>query len=318
MENKISKIKGTLGFSKASKWGKLLRILFYGIIVGLYGLLSLFLRNGNLPVSQFILNFTVLFFLGAYMALIISEKCIDRVYAILPSPLQRVAKTMRLWMYMLLCWILFIPVRISLSLLGLEVGPLVDMIWVYALYVILIFPSVYSLVICVPSSQYLASSQAKEKAKKEVANALTILTPALGFPLIILIFLVLSIININVEPYWVNYLVILGIYIALFLFVIDLPYSISLEEKKKREIEKLQEERKQLLGKLKKLGTKKAEDLWNKIYLESRIERIDREKEGIKSKPNHPYKIIVSLLSLILVIFTALLIDIVKQLITIV
>jgi hypothetical protein len=175
----------------------------------------------------------------------------------------------------------------------------------------LFFLSVYSLTVYIPSGRYLASTRIRIKKKKMIANSLTILTPVLGFPLILAIYLVLVFANIQVEIYW-YYLIFILVYIVIYFISIDLPYSVSAKQKQKQDLGKLKKRRRAILRELDKTSNENKEFFLKKIALENEIARTDREKQMIKSQTVHPHRPIISLASFVWAIFAALIIQLIK------
>ena len=95
----------------------------------------------------------------------------------------------------------------------------------------------------------------------------------------------------------------------------DLPYSISILDRKKVERRKLKYERKASLADLKKIGRQLPDDLARRILLESEIARIDRDLERVESEPIHPFKIVIPIVSFAVGLVAPLLLDILKKLV---
>lgn len=309
--------------SNENIWGKVLKFLLYGIILSVVGLLSQFLtkylRHEPFPIHEGAIYFVVFFFLGAYMIMLISEKYENRLLKALSPRWRKVTATLRFWYYSFIAWFVLIVVRGAFLQQVLQIdSSFLDMILVYLIYALLFSLSIYSLAAYIPSGQYLVSTQIKIEDKKKVADALTALTPILGFPLILATYLALSLVNIQVEPYWINYLLFIFIYFIVFFLFVDFPYSASIMDKKKKELENLEKERVTLLENLQKVGDDKTKTLLRKIAFESEIARIDRKKQEIKSQSVHPYKLIIPFASFLLGIFGVLFIDFIKNILQLV
>lgn len=156
-------------------------------------------------------------------------------------------------------------------------------------------------------------SRCQRLKSKKVANALTLSTPALGLSWLFAVSIFLLLVNIQVKPYWITYIVFISIYVALFILFVDLPYSVTMREIKKQKSGKLEKERKELLEKVGKINNGNQKSLLTKIVIESEIARIDREKQEIKSESVHPYKFVIPFASFFLGILGAIFVDFIKN-----
>lgn len=301
---------------KLSVWKKSAKIFFYGIIGSIVSELAVF---SNRVITQEPFSFVegvvygiMAFILAGYFGWVNIEKHDERISAILPRSWRRMARTFRWYQFAFFGWVTWIVIRGLLLPRFIDFDfSFLDMLWVNFLYLLLFFLSVYSLTVYIPSGQYLASTRISIEKKKRIANSLTILTPALGFPLILATYLVLAFANIQVEVYW-NYIIFIVIYLAIYFISIDLPYSVSAKQKQTRQLEMLERRRRAILKELPKTSKGDKEVFLEKIALENEIARIDREKQEIKSQSVHPHKLTISLASFVWAIFAALLIQLIK------
>jgi len=302
-----------------SFWSKIRKVLFYGIgfyVIGfLLVLANRYVRQETFSVSDAVFTFMYFFVLGAYLGLIEVEKCAEKIFLVLSRRWRKVAGTLRWWFYVLFAWLVLFLIRVLLLPQVLKIDfSLFDVFLIYMVFILSFSSCIYSLTTYIPCGKYLASAQVKIEEKKKVADALTVLTPSLGFPWILAIYLVLSLARIQVEPYWIIYVLFISAYVACFNVFIDLPYSVSIKKEKEQELDRLEKKRTALLENLQKVGDDKTEDILKKIAFESEIARIDREKQEIESKSIHPYKLVIPLASFTLGIFGALFIDFIKKL----
>lgn len=305
--------------SNENLWNKTCKILLQGISFSVIGALSQILvkhfKHELLSTSEVALYAIVFFSVGAYVMVIRSEEYDERILKGVSPSWRKVTATFSLWLYFSVAWVVGLIISAVVVQQVSQIDPsIVSMIFVYVLYALLFLLSVYSIAIYIPSSQYLASADIEEKDKKKVADTLTVLTPILGFPWIIATYLVLFFANIPIDPDWLNFVVFVSIYAIVYLLFVDLPYSSSILEKKKQELESLEKERDVLLTKLQKLDSDTSEALLRKITFESEIARMDRKKQEIKSRKVHPYKFIIPFASFFLGIFGAIFIEIIKNL----
>jgi len=308
-----SKLQDQLGFSKASKWGRIVRVLMYGTLFALYGLLNDSLRGRTLLDTM--LDSFIFLLLGLYLALIISERCILKIQSVLSSRWRKLVGTLSFWLWSIPIWFLYLPLRYYLAQTPGINFSLADLIWLYTFFFLFLFTIVYSLGVYIPACQYLASLKiTKEERKREIARSLTILTPMLGFPWIFAIYSILAFANIPITSYWWNYVIVFAIYAVIFIFFVDMPCSISINEKKKQDINELKRKRTILLEKIAKIQSNKPKDIWEKIALEFEIARIDREKQETESQTTHPFRIIIPVASFFLGIIGGLLIELLKEL----
>lgn len=288
----VAEIIEKLSFEKASKWGRFLKILLFGF---LFGFIALTKQPFSLSENSQI--FIVFFFLGSYMGLIFSGKYIDKISTVITTKWRKVTKTSKWWFYVFIIWFSYIPLKTVLSIIEEFSFGFVDILWIYMSYVVLIIlPCIYSLTIYIPSNKYLSSERVTKEHKKVIADALTVLTPALGFPWVLALLFILPYTNLNPQPHWLNYSLLVGTYIAIFLFAIDLPYCFSVGETKKREIAKLENKRKKLLRSLEKTDYAQVKS-WRAVYIQLEIARLDREKDKIDSETIHPYRIVIPVIS---------------------
>lgn len=292
----ILNVRQILSFKEASKWGRVLRIVFYGLVLGVLA----FARQ-PFSVSENAPYFFVFFVFGSYMTLILSGEHFENIKNILPSPCLKVLHTIRFWGIALSVWVSF-PFLASLLQRIIEVDVSgINLVWTYMVYVILIIlPCVYSLMIFIPSNQYLNSTKVDKNQKKKVVDTLTVWTPAIGFPWLLAIFSLLPYAHLPTYPAWIDYMIVGIAYLLIFFVCIDLPYYMSVREEKTRKIGKLERRRKKLLRQLKEIDKDEARSGWGKIGIELEIARIDRERSETRSETSHPYRIIIPTVSFLI------------------
>jgi uncharacterized protein YacL len=300
--------------TKLDIWRKIGEVFLYGIA----GYFALFVTNiaraqGHLSLLDVVTPITG-FFLLAYWRATRIEKCYEVIDRIILHRWRKAVRAFRFWVFV------FAGCVISAMITGILFSISLNIIWgiifvVSGLLVVslLLSLSVFSLLVYIPSSQYLSSTQIEIEKKKKVADALTLLTPMLGFPLLISEFLALILMSIQIEPYWVTYVMFISTYVILYFLFVDLPYSVSMRERKRMELDRLANERNETLRKLGKTNDDEK-SLLAKVVLELEVARIDREEKEIKSESVHPYKIIIPLASFFFGIFGALLLEFVKSL----
>lgn len=303
-------IRQIISFKGASKWGRVLRIFFWGLVFGVLA----FARQ-PFSISENAPYFFVYFVFGAYLALILFGEHLENIKGILPIPCLKVMRTTHFWT-MALIVLGCTPIFASFLQSNIEVDvSRIYLLWTYMFYVILVMlPCVYSLTILIPSNQYLNSTKINKNQKKKVVDALTVLTPAIGSPWLLAIFSLQPYVNLPPYPAWIDYIIVCITYLLIFFVCIDLPYYISVGEEKTRRIGKLERRRKKLCRQLKEIDKDEARSGWGKIGIELEIARIDRERSEIKSETSHPYRIIIPTVSfLISGILCGLIIEITLQ-----
>lgn len=304
--------------SKRSIWKKIREILLYGIglyFVGFFSVIfSKYARQESFSLVEDAVNSIMFFLIVVYWRIIELENCEEKILQALSPRWRKAARTFRLWSYVVVVWFVSLLIRGLLLPQFLKIDfSFFDTLLIYMLYPLFFSLCIFSLIVYVPSGQYLSSPQIEAEERKKVANALTVLTPALGFPWLIAVSLVLPLANIQVEPYWLIYIMFISIYVTLYVAFVDLPYSVNMRENKKQKMDKLEKERNVILEKLRKIDNNKQKSLLKKIVSESEIARIDREKQEIKSQSVHPYKVVIPLASFFLGIFGALFIEFIKN-----
>lgn len=308
----------TTGTRQKSIWRKISETLLYGILAYLIllciAILTKYFKQETITVVDFA-NPIMGFFLLAYWKIIEFENCFETIDQTLSPRLRKGARAFRFWLYALAIWV--VMVLIIGFLLSQFPNVYFALAWLFLAYVLifLLFSlSVFPLIASIPSGRFLSSIQVNTEKKMKVAHALTLLTPLLGLPWLIDVSLILQLTSIEVKPNWIIYIVFIFIYVTLYFLFVDLPYSVSMRETKKKELDRLANERNEILKKLGKTDDYEK-SLLDKVVFELEIARIDREEKKAKSESIHPYKIIIPLASFFLGIFGALLIEFVKSII---
>ena len=304
--------------NKRSIWSKILDIFIWGILMYFAGFFSVIFNNYVRQEAFSLLGdsvYSIMFFLiVAYWRIIVIENCEEKLRQALSPSWREAARTFRLLLYVILVWLVLVFVRGLLLPQFLKIDfSFLDTLLGYLFYSFPFLLCIFSLIVYIPSGQYLSLQRLEVKERKKVADALTVVTPALGFPWLIAVSLVLLLAKIQVEPYWIIYVVFISIYVALYVIFVDLPYSVSVREIKKQKLDELEKARNELLEKLRKIGNDKQKSLLKKIVFESKIARLDREKQEVKSQSVHPYKVIIPFASFFLGIFGALFIEFIKN-----
>lgn len=244
----------------------------------------------------------ILSFITIYMIYLIFGDLIKRISSILSNNWKKIAnvKVFFGWFVSLYLW-LVIGAWLSLKINSIVFSEF----WVYSIFVLLIvYPCIISLAVYLPSFQYLWKSKDDYVQKKNIVNTLIIMTVSLATPWIFLLLLFSSV----SLPIWVNYLVVLAVYITIFFLAIDLPYYLSKEDTKKRKVKGLTLVRESLVEKLCNIN-----DLTERVAVELNIERIDREIEKINSESSHPYLFLKPIAGFLVVsILANLLVEIIK------
>jgi hypothetical protein len=299
-----------------SIWRKIRKILTYGII-GYFALLVVavlgkYSRQETVGLPDFV-SPIMGFCLISYWKILELFNCEQTIKQILSPRWLKGARTFVLWVFVFgSCIVLVVANQLLFSrILNSHDWSLLSTILSYVVTALLFSLSIYSLIVYIPSSQYLSSKQIDVERKKSVANAMTLLTPMLGFPWLIVVYLVLSIANIQVEQ-WIIYITFFSIYAIVFALFIDFPYSIGAKEHKKRKLDRFGKERNRILDRIREMSNGDS-SLLEKIALECEIARIDREKKEAESESIHPYKVVIPFASLFFAIFVALLIDFIKS-----
>ena len=303
---------------KISLWSEIREILVWGIFAYIIGFSSVVFSKYIRQVTFSLLGdavYSIMFFIiVAYWRILIIKKCEEVLRQSLSARWREVLRTSRLVLYVILVWLGSIIMRAYLLPQFLKIDfSFLDMIIILVFYSFPFLFCIYTLVVYIPNSQYLASLQLESKERKKVADALTLVTPALGFPWLVAASLSLALAHIQIEPYWIIYLVFISIYVTFYMIFVDLPYSISAREIRKQKVDELERARNELLCKLEKIDNSKQKSLVEKIALESEIARIDREKQETKSQSIHPYKIIIPFASFFIGIFGAVFIEFVEK-----
>ena len=269
--------------------------------------------RSKLSLSIVFLMFGIAFLLITYMLTIATEKYEEKILTVLPPRWKRIVSTVRAWIIIFMVWfgviwgkgIISTQTQLDLTFLDLLLG--------YFFIGLLLFLSIYTVAIYYPGSQYLASSRKNEKEKKKIADALTALIPIVGFPIILSIYIVLFSLQIELEPYWLNYIVFFGVYIGEFLLSVHIPYYISASEEKNHEINILKRKRLSIMKSLGKTKYNGQDILLKRLALEAEIARLDRRIEVIDSRKVHPYSLVIPLASFLMTIFFAtIMIEIIK------
>lgn len=304
--------------SKRSIWSKILDISIWGILIYFAGFFSVifnrYVRQEAFSLPETAVYSIMFFLIVAYWRIIVIENCEKKLLQALSPRWREGARTFRLLLYVIVVWLVLLFIRVLLLPQFLKIDfSLLDTLLGFLFYSFPFLLCIFSLIVYVPSGQYLSLKQLEAKERKKVADALTVVTPALGFPWLITVSLVLLLADVQVEPYWIIYVVFISIYVALYVIFVDLPYSVSLREIKTQKLDELEKTRNELLEKLGKIGNDKQKSLLRKIALESEIARIEREKQEIKSQSVHPYKVIIPLSSFFLGVFGVLFIEFIKD-----
>jgi len=178
-------------------------------------------------------------------------------------------------------------------------------VWVYSLFgLLMVYACIISLAVYIPSFLYLRVSNDKNLEKKTIADSLTVITIGLATPWIFLLIFVFTFLTI---PIWANYLIVIGIYMAVFFGAIDLPFYLSMESTKKKKVDELELERKTLVDKINNL--KKNNE---RVAIELNIQRIDRDIEKVKSESSHPYPFLKPLAGFVVVSILDVLVEVLK------
>jgi len=295
-------------------WKKTYTVILCGLISSITGPLLLSTQQA-LSSIEGVGYFVGFFLLGSYVTLLLLEKYEDKIVSIMSSRWRKVTSTFRFWLYGLIIWLLTAVIGSNL-LSPLEGTGMLQYYFImflgYSLYGLLFWLPIYSVASYVPCCRYLASPEVERENKKKIANALTGLTPLLGFPLIVALYLALLLLNISIEP-WLSYTLFFSFYVTTFLVLIDLPYCTTAIESRKRELDTLKQEREALLQKLQSIDSDTTKGWLKKITLENEIARLDRKKQEIKSESIHPYKLVVPFMGFIFAIFGAIITELMKM-----
>jgi len=181
---------------------------------------------------------------------------------------------------------------------------LFSQIWVYSIFVLLlVYPCTISLAVYLQSFLYLRDSNDESSIKKNIVFSLIVTSVSLATPWILLLIFVLDLASI---PSWVDSVIALAIYLAVFFVAIDLPYYQSMQTIKSKKIKGLNNVREMLVEKL------CDEDRMDKrLAIEINIQRIDRDIEDIKSESSQPYSFLQSIPGFVIVsILAPLLVEI--------
>ncbi len=306
--------------SESDIWSKIREILLLGTIVYVtlffVNIGTKYVRQETFSVLEEAVSSTVIFIIVIYYKTIELENCQEEISQALPSRWRKTARTLfRSSLYVFLVWLAVVMIRGLLLPQFLKIDfSFIDALLFYVLYSVPFLLCIFSLTVFIPCGRYLSLPQVEVEERKKVANALTLSTPALGLSWLFAVTVILLLANIQVEPFWIIYIVFISIYVALFLLFIDLPYSVTTREIKKQKSDRLKKERRELLEKLGKIHNGTQKSLLTKIVIESEVARIDREKQEIKSESVHPYKFVIPFASFFLGIFGALFIDFIKNL----
>jgi hypothetical protein len=279
--------------------------------------------NMSISVLDRITRFGLFFLMFTYFASTFLLDSYETIYSLLTGRFLRFVKTLRWWFFAFFAWAFSLPFMNILAFVGfwrfvgISYASYALLVWLYLFYPLIILGGAYSLMVSIPVTRFLGSLRIEKEKKGKIARALSILIPILGAPWILGIFysiLLLGIIN-DLTPIWVIYLIIFGTYLAFFFFLVDLPYSVSIWDKKKVERRKLKYKRKASLTDLKKIGRESPDDIARRILLESEIARIDRDLERVESEPSHPFKIVIPIASFAAGLVAPLLVEILKKLV---
>jgi len=299
-------------------WSKIRDIFAWGTLLYIFGFFSTvsskYVRQETLSLLEDAVYSIMFFVIIAYWRIIVLEDCEKKLLPAFSPKWRKAARTFHLLSYVILGWFVLLVIRGLLLPQFLKIDfSFFDTLLVYLLYSFPFLICIFSLIIYVPSGQYLSLPQLEAKERKKVADALTVVTPALGFPWLVAFLASLTLTNVQIEPYWIIYIVFISIYVALFVIFVDLPYSVSVREIRRQKLEELEIKRNGLLDKLEKVGNSKQKSLVEKIVLESEIARIDRAKQETKSQSIHPYKIVIPFASFFLGIFGAIFLEFIKK-----
>jgi uncharacterized membrane protein len=307
----IRKLRTALNFSNTSNWGKFVRILFYGFLGGGYGLLIILARP--IRTTQEVITYFVAFFsLTAYFAIVVSQKSIAKILAT-SGRWQKVINTIRQASISFSVWCAIPLLTAFLQSYLNSYVPIILQLWAYIFFVFLFLTLIYSLAIYIPSCQFVTSTKANVEKKKIIATALAVLTPMLGLPWFSVIYFSLLFAGISI-PYYIVAIIILIVYLVVFGLFIDLPYVFTIKEKRKKEIGKLEKQKKSCYKNLKKITGAKATDVWGpKVVIELEIARYDREIKEIKSESVHPFKVTVPIAGLIFAAISPIVVDVIKN-----
>lgn len=275
----------------------------------LFAVLINFLLRQDIDYYQYVVvNSIITFITGSYLIAILREKIQEKINRVIYPCCKKIISLLKCWFYFLIGWYFFLFLRTFLISQFPTLEPLLNLIMVYWLYAQLFSLFIFSLAVFIPTSHYLSSGKNEIEERKTIANCVTFLTPILGFPWIYTAYFIWTFAEIPTNYSWLIYLVIFAVYVGVFLAFVDFPYYAGTLDKKRVDLEGINNNRNRLLDDFQKLGNN-SQDVLKKLLLESEIARLDREKQFIESRRLHPYKLIIPSLSLALTIIIALIIE---------
>jgi hypothetical protein len=300
-----------LGFSNVSYWGKLVRVLFYGFLGGLLGLYSYLMREGiSSPLDLFI-NFFAYFGMFGYLAVIVSEKSIPKIRKVLSKRWKQLLGTIR-YVYFGFCfWVAFFFLIVLVQILQPAFVQIALLIWTYIFIIFLGLAVFYPVSIYVPVCQFVTSEKVEETRRKDAVNSLAILTPMLGAPWVVAFYVLSPYVGLENNPLWIA--VAAGVvYLLIYIFFIDLPYALTVKEKRQEKIYLLQQKKLEYLKELAQLKGLTVTELLMKVNLELEMVRIERDKAELESESVHPFKLTVPIIGLVFTTFSPLIIELIK------
>lgn len=263
---------------KADRWNQFLFTLIFSGVVGLIAFaLQLASNQGRLT------NFVFFFSLSFFVVYVFIAGHVRTINSSLPNAFYKKIISfdfMLRWGLLFFSWLIIGSVVIGYLHFSLIIEP-----WFYFLIFLIVgYPCLGSLIIYIQSYKYLRNENNDVEKKITFVKALTIITIGIATPWLLALFFILVFIP---TPIWVEFILILTVYLAIFFLAIDLPYHQSMEAVKGRMVKDLEKTRQSLVDRL-SINCKSSE----RIALELNIQRVDRDIDTIRAKSSHPFSII--------------------------
>jgi hypothetical protein len=248
-------------------------------------------------------NFLIASFATGYLLYVILAEHARKIYSIVVSTKFRMLLNLKIYnawfRFTLLWWITGGIVVLATHLVFFTIA------WLYVLIgLITVYPCILSVGVYVPSYQYLRYSTDTKATKKTILDSLFAATIGLVTPWILILFLIFAYTSV---PFWFDYMVVLAVYLGVFFVAVYYPYYQSMEDLKRVKIGNLNAKREELVG------DAEGKEILERIAIELKIERIDRDVESIKIESSHPYLILKPIAGFIVVsILAQLLVEFIK------
>jgi hypothetical protein len=273
-------VSEVLHYIRGDKWTLRFFIVFIGIAFGSFYTFI----NSNNPMGP-PLFFTITTFSVVYVLLLFLENHHKIISPILGKWTKKIVSKWFYgkYVYAVLGWFI-----IGTLLIIFLKNAIVISVWAFGIAALItIYPCIATLAIYISSYKYLRKDS-DDSSKRTVFNSLTIASVGLTAPWIFTIFLVLAFLSVTLV-FWVNFILVVTIYLGIFLAGIYFPYYQSMDKLKQSKIKELELFRQSVIDQINDNNVHKH------VALELKIQRIDREIEKVSSKSSHPYSVIKSI-----------------------